>query len=124
MIRKEEALNSAKKLAAVVLSLATASVAAQTAQPNDHASHHPEASSASSVDIAKAEGEVRKVDKEAGKLTLRHGPISNLEMPEMTMVFRLVDPKLLDGLLPKQKVRFTAERLEGQLTVTSIEVVQ
>jgi Cu/Ag efflux protein CusF len=92
--------------------------------PNDHASHHPEASSASSVDIAKAEGEVRKVDKEAGKLTLRHGPISNLEMPEMTMVFRLVDPKLLDGLLPKQKVRFTAERLEGQLTVTSIEVVQ
>ncbi len=124
MKRKEVALNSAKKLAAVALSLATASVSAQTAQPEAHASHHPEASSASNADLAKAEGEVRKVDKEARKLTLRHGPIPNLEMPEMTMVFRLADPKLLDGLEPKQKVRFTAERLEGQLTVTSIEVVQ
>ena len=124
MIRKENALNSAKKLAAVVLSLVTASVSAQTAQPGDHASHHPGATSASSADASKAEGEVRKVDKETRKLTLRHGPIPNLEMPEMTMVFRLADPKLLDGLEPKQKVRFTAERLEGQLTVTSIEIVQ
>ena len=117
-------MNSAKKLAAVVLSLATASVSAQSAQPDDHASQQPGASSASSAVVAKAEGEVRKIDKEAGKLTLRHGPIPNLEMPEMTMVFRLADAKLLDGLEPKQKVRFSAERLEGQLTVTSIEVVQ
>jgi Cu(I)/Ag(I) efflux system periplasmic protein CusF len=117
-------LNSAKKLAAVFLSLVTVSVSAQSAQLDDHASHHLEATSASSTDVAKTEGEVRKIDKEARKLTLRHGPIPNLEMPEMTMVFRLADPKLLDGLEPNQKVRFTAERLEGQLTVTSIEVVQ
>jgi Cu/Ag efflux protein CusF len=124
MIRKEKVLSSAKKLAAVVLSMVTASVAAQTGQADDHASHHPEASSASSAEVAKAEGEVRKVDKEARKLTLRHGPIPNLEMPEMTMVFRLADPNLLDGLEPKQRVRFTAERIGGQLTVTSIEVVR
>ena len=115
-------MNTPKKLAAVALMLAAATVAAQKPESDDHASHHPQANSAS--DIAKADGEVRKVDREAKKLTLRHGPIPNLEMPEMTMVFRLADPKLLDGLEPKQKVRFTAARLEGQLTVTSIEVVQ
>jgi Cu/Ag efflux protein CusF len=110
-------------LAAVALVLATATVAARTAQLDDHASHHPEASSAASA-VAKAEGEVRKVDKDAKKLTLRHGPIQNLEMPDMTMVFRVADPRMLDGLEAKQKVRFTADRIQGQLTVTSLEVVQ
>ena len=117
-------MNSVKKLAAVALMLATATVAARTGQPDDYSSHHSEASSAANADVAKAEGEVRKVDKEAKKLTLRHGPIPNLEMPDMTMVFRVADPKMLDGLEAKQKVRFTADRIEGQLTVTSLEVVQ
>ena len=117
-------MNSSKKLAAVAVMLATATVAARTTQPDDHASHHPEASSAARTDVAKAEGEVRKVDKEARKLTLRHGPIPNLEMPDMTMVFRVADPRMLEGLEAKQKVRFTADRIEGQLTVTSLEVVQ
>ena len=117
-------MNSAKHLAAVALILATATAAARTAQPDDHASHHPEASTAASANMAKAEGEVKKVDKDARKLTLRHGPIPNLEMPEMTMVFRVADAKMLDGLEAEQKVRFTADRIEGQLTVTSIEVVQ
>ena len=79
---------------------------------------------ATTSDAATAEGEVRKVDKEAKKVTLRHGPIPNLEMPEMTMVFRVADPKMLDGLEAKKKVRFTADRIEGQLTVTSLEIVQ
>jgi Cu/Ag efflux protein CusF len=117
-------MNSAKHLAAVALMLATATVTARTVQPDDHASHHPEASTAASANMAKAEGEVRKVDKDANKITLRHGPIPNLEMPDMTMVFRVADARMLDGLKPKQKVRFTADRIEGQLTVTSIEVVQ
>ena len=117
-------MNSSKKLAAVAVMLATATVAARTTQPDDHSSHHPQAASATSTDVAKAEGEVRKVDKDAKKLTLRHGPIPNLEMPDMTMVFRVADPQMLDGLEVKQKVRFTADRIEGQLTVTSLEVVQ
>ena len=117
-------VNSAKHLAAVALLLATATVAARTGQPDDHVSHHTEASSTASVDVAKAEGEVRKVDREAKKLTVRHGPIPNLEMPDMTMVFRVADPRMLEGLEAKQKVRFTADRIEGQLTVTSLEVVQ
>ncbi len=117
-------MNFAKHLAILALLLATATVSARTGQPQDHASHHPEASATTSLDVAKTEGEVRKVDREARKLTLRHGPIPNLEMPDMTMVFRVSDPNMLDGLEAKQKIRFTADRIEGQLTVTSLEVVQ
>ena len=68
-----------------------------------------------------ADGEVRKVDKEAGKLTLRHGRIESLDMPGMTMVFRVADPKLLDGLKVGDKLRFSAERLQGAITITAIE---
>ena len=117
-------MNIAKKLSAVALMLATAAVAAQTKQPEDRSSQPSGTSAAANADAVKAEGEVRKVDKQAKKLTLRHGPIPNLEMPDMTMVFRVADPKMLDGLEAKQKVRFTADRVEGQLTVTSLEVVQ
>ena len=118
-------MNIAKKFTAVALMLATAAVAAQTKQPEDRSSHNSGTSAAAAnADAAKAQGEVKKVDKQAKKLTLRHGPIPNLEMPDMTMVFRVADPKMLDGLEAKQKVRFTADRVEGQLTVTSLEVVQ
>jgi Cu/Ag efflux protein CusF len=117
-------MNTLKKTSAIALLLAAAAVNAQTRQPEEHTSHHSEAGAAADSDTSMAEGEVRKVDKEAKKLTLRHGPIPNLEMPEMTMVFRVTDPKLLDGLEPRQKVRFAAARVEGQLTVTALEVVQ
>ncbi|MBI5255933.1 MAG: copper-binding protein [Burkholderiales bacterium] len=77
----------------------------------------PAASAAASM----ADGEVRKVDPEQAKLTLRHGPIASLDMPGMTMVFKVADPKLLAGLKPGDKVRFTAMRLNGVFTVTAIE---
>lgn len=70
-----------------------------------------------------AEGEVRRVDAEARKLTLRHGPIANLGMAPMTMVFQVAEPKLLEGLKPGDRVRFRAERVGGQFTVVSVEVV-
>ena len=117
-------MNIATKLSAVALILATATVAAQPKQAEDNSSQHSGTSAAANADATKAEGEVRKVDKGAKKLTLRHGPIPNLEMPDMTMVFRVADPRMLEGLEAKQKVRFTADRVEGQLTVTSLEVVQ
>ena len=69
---------------------------------------------------ATAEGEVRKVDKPAGKLTLRHGRIENLDMPGMTMVFRVADPSMLDGLKEGDRVRFAADRVNGALTVTRV----
>lgn len=71
-----------------------------------------------------SEGMVRKVDEARGKLTLRHGPLANLDMPAMTMIFRVVEPAWLDQVKPGDKVRFQADRVNGKLTVTQIEVVQ
>ena len=70
------------------------------------------------------EGEVRKVDKETGKITLKHGPIENLEMPAMTMVFQVKDEAVLDTVKPGDKVRFRAEKVKGNFTVTRIEAVK
>lgn len=70
------------------------------------------------------DGEVRKVDKEAGKVTLKHGPLANLDMPGMTMVFKATDPKMLDGLNEGDKVRFAADRINGAISVTRIEAVR
>lgn len=67
-----------------------------------------------------ASGEVTKLDVAGGRVTLKHGEIKNLDMPPMTMVFRVADPKLLEGLSVGQRIGFTAERINGQYTVTSI----
>jgi Cu/Ag efflux protein CusF len=66
------------------------------------------------------EGEVRKIDKAQAKITLRHGEIKHLEMPPMTMVFRVKDAKLLDGLTVGDKVSFAAEKLDGDYVVTQV----
>ena len=67
-----------------------------------------------------ASGEITKLDKAAARVTLKHGEIKNLDMPPMTMVFRVSDAKLLDGLAVGQRIGFTAERINGQYTVTSV----
>lgn len=67
------------------------------------------------------EAEVRKVDKENRKVTLKHGPIKNLDMPGMTMVFQVSDPALLDKVKAGDKVRFAASGEGGKYTVTDIQ---
>jgi Cu/Ag efflux protein CusF len=75
------------------------------------------AASAQSVD-----GEVRKIDEVAGKITLKHGPIKALEMDDgMTMVFRVQDPAMLKQVKVGDKVKFDADRVNGQITVTKIQ---
>ena len=66
------------------------------------------------------DAEVTKIDKAQAKVTLRHGEIKNLDMPPMTMVFRVAEPKMLDGLAVGGKVRFAAEKRDGHYTVTQI----
>jgi len=66
-------------------------------------------------------GEVRKVDKEAGKVTIKHGPIANLDMPPMTMVFRVKEPAMLDTLKAGDAIRFKAEKVGGNYTVTEVK---
>lgn len=100
-------------MAAVALTAAPA-----FAQSTDHESHHVAQSGAASEMV---DGEVRKIDKDAGKITLKHGELKSLEMPPMTMVFQVTDKAMLDKLKAGDKVRFAAAKVGGQLTVTAIE---
>lgn len=68
-----------------------------------------------------SEAEVRRVDRDAGKLTLKHGPIPNLEMPAMTMVFRVQEAGMLDVVKAGDKVSFQADKINGQYVVTKIQ---
>ncbi|HZN48734.1 MAG TPA: copper-binding protein [Ramlibacter sp.] len=71
---------------------------------------------------ALTEGEVRKVDKASGKITLKHGEIRNLDMPPMTMVFGVKDKALLDKVKKGDKVKFAADKDKaGDLVVTALE---
>jgi len=67
-----------------------------------------------------AQAEVVKLDKASARLTLKHGEFKYLDMPAMTMVWRVRDPKGLEGLAVGDRVRFTGERIDGQFTVTSL----
>jgi Cu(I)/Ag(I) efflux system periplasmic protein CusF len=67
------------------------------------------------------EGEVRKVDKAQRKVTLKHAEIKNLDMPSMTMTFRVKDAAMLEGLNEGTKVRFSAEKVDGQYVVTAMK---
>jgi Cu/Ag efflux protein CusF len=69
-------------------------------------------------------GVVKKVDKDAGKVTIRHEPIENLGMPKMTMVFRVKDPALLDRLKEGDQILFVAERVDGAFTVMNFEAAK
>lgn len=71
-----------------------------------------------------ADGEVRKIDKEAQKLTIKHAPLKNLDMPGMTMVFQVQDPAMLDKVQAGDKVRFSADKLNGKFTVTNMELAR
>jgi len=68
-----------------------------------------------------ASGTVTKIDKSAEKISINHGPIKNLDMDAMTMVFRAGDKAMLDQVKAGDKIQFTADRVNGQLTVTSLK---
>lgn len=68
-----------------------------------------------------SEGEVKKVDKPAGKITIKHGPLRNLDMPGMTMVFKVKNPAMLDAVKVGDKINFVAEKVNGSLTLTQLE---
>jgi len=70
------------------------------------------------------DGEIRRVDKEAKKLTIKHGPIPNLNMDSMTMVFQVKDPAMLEQVKAGDRVRFQADKVGGQYTVTKIEAAK
>jgi Cu(I)/Ag(I) efflux system periplasmic protein CusF len=71
-----------------------------------------------------SQGEVRKVDVAAQKITLRHGPIANIGMPPMTMVFGVQDAALLEGVKAGDKVSFVVEQKGTQFIVTELQRAQ
>ena len=72
------------------------------------------------ADGGMVKGEVIKVDKPAGKVTLKHGPIKSLDMDAMTMVFRVADPTMLDGMKAGDRIEFEADRVNGAITITRL----
>lgn len=104
-------------LSALLLSASAAWAANDQAAPKD-------APAADAAAAALTDGEVRKVDMEAKKLTLKHGEIKSLGMPGMTMVFQVKDPAILEKVKTGDKVRFTAEKINGAYTVTTLEAAK
>ena len=73
------------------------------------------------VQAAPVDGQVTKIDTALSKITLKHGPIKNLDMDEMTMVFTVSDPAMLQTVKVGDKVKFEADRVDGKLTVVKIQ---
>ena len=116
-----------KNLHTILIAAATAAGAASLpvhAQSHSHGHDAPAVKAVATQDGEMSEGEVRKVDKAGKKITLRHGPLKNLDMPPMTMVFHVSDPALLDKVKAGDKVRFVAANPGGKLTITQIEAAK
>ena len=101
--------------AVVLLALAGPALA------SDGHSHGKPAAAKSAAPADFADGEVRKVDKEAGKVTIKHGPLPHLDMPAMTMVFRVKDPAMLDRMKTGESIKFKADKVQGNYTVTELQ---
>lgn len=77
--------------------------------------------SANSAATSLSSGVVTKVDKDSGTITIKHGPLVNLNMPGMTMIFKAKEPSMLGQVKPGDKINFTADMVNGALTVTKLE---
>jgi Cu/Ag efflux protein CusF len=88
------------------------------------ASHMQLAQAATAASAEWSAGEVKKVDKEAGKVTIKHGALPKLDMPPMIMSYRVKDNAMLDQLQPGDKIKFDVERAGEKYTVTGIEKVK
>lgn len=111
--------------AAAALAMATP-VVAQEMHDHHHAEgmhshHHSDAIPMASAGRQMSVGEVKKVDKDAGKITIKHGPLENLGMPGMTMAFGVKDPSMLNRVRGGDKVQFVADKAEGGLVLSKLE---
>lgn len=77
-----------------------------------------------SVTAAMSEGEIRRINKETGKVTIKHGPLKNLNMPAMTMLFLIEPPTMIDQIKEGDKIKFVADKVGGEFVVKSLQVEQ
>ena len=111
-----------KTISKIMLGLIVAAGIPVMAKASGH--DHPAPTTATNAAAPQAaqpqsDGEIKKVDKEAGKVTVKHGRLVNLDMAPMTMVFKVKDRAMLDQVKAGDKVQFTAEKLSGGLTITA-----
>jgi Cu(I)/Ag(I) efflux system protein CusF len=111
-----------KILTTVALAAAMLTVPVFAVQATNHAAHASSGSAGAENDAALTQGEIRKVDKEAKKITIRHGALENLGMPAMTMVFQAKDPAMIDTVKAGDKVKFSAAKEDGAFVVTRLEI--
>jgi Cu/Ag efflux protein CusF len=120
-------MNAFSKLTIAIALSAAASLA--SAQEGSHSGHGLQSAPASHAGHQAAaaglvDGEVKKIDKEVGKITLRHGELKNLNMAAMTMVFRVKEPVMLDNVKVGDKIKFAADRVNGAVTVVQLQTAQ
>ena len=106
--------------ALVVAGQAGVATAGGTHDPAMHQEPDTAAPAKEAASLPKVSGTVTKIDESAGKITIGHQAIPNLEMDAMTMVFKAADPALLKTAKPGDAVSFTADKVNGQLTVMSL----
>lgn len=109
------------KAAVVVAGVAMAGVPVVPAHEGEDHSTDASQAAATTKALPMVAGEVTKVDTEQGKLSIKHAAIPNLGMDPMTMVFKAADPAMVKKLKAGDKINFTADKVNGQLTATKIE---
>jgi Cu/Ag efflux protein CusF len=114
------------KLSAIALALLGTSAAYAANHAGGHGHDHGGAREAkeTAASAEMADGEIRKINKATGKVTLKHGEIKSVEMPPMTMVFGVADKAMLEGLKEGDKVKFDVKQEGSNYTVTKIKKVQ
>ena len=117
-------MKTLKSLAAAALGAVAVAFAATAHAQEPNRSNMPAVTTDNRAGAAMTDGEVRKIDKENLKITLKHSDIRNLDMPAMTMVFKVKDAALLDKVQVGGAVRFMAEKSAGALVVTAIEAAR
>lgn len=110
-----------KTMIALIAALSLSGAALAQVSP---AGHRPTELKVVQAPSPLSEGEVRKINKDAQKMTIKHGPLLNLDMPGMTMVFRVKDPAMLDQVKPGDKIKFTADKIGGAYTVITLETAK
>lgn len=112
--------------AAFILAFAVAPFVPSVAAQYGHDAHQMGQGMAQGqhMQMAWTDGTVKRVNADVGKVTVAHGPLPKLDMPPMTMVFRVKDPAWIGQMKPGDRIRFVADRVNGALTITELEARQ
>jgi Cu(I)/Ag(I) efflux system protein CusF len=108
----------------LVTTNASAQMQMQMPMPMHENGQHAMPADPQNDSAALSQGEIKKVDKETGKLTIKHGPLNNLNMPGMTMAFKVQDPAMLDQVKVGDQVHFRVESVNGTFTITKLEMAK